>query len=357
MADEIERARDGMRANEHRLESAAGELTLISRMDGFLHASRSIEEASKVVSEAAQELFAGAAGALYLTNHSRNLLEEHAAWGASPPREPSFAPEACWALRLGQGHVVAGGEPRCAHAGDDGRTYVCQPLVAAGETLGIVHVLDGRPEDGAAAAAMLAECARKARLLAEHVGPAVANLNLQERLRNLSIRDPLTGAYNRRYMDEALQQELQRARRASYELAVVMLDIDHFKRFNDNFGHDGGDAVLSALGAYLRQRTRSSDIVCRFGGEEFALVLSPTAKQGARERAEQIRAGMAEMVLTHAGRNLGTVTISLGLALFPEHASDPAALVKCADLALYQAKRGGRNRVVMFGDDDTPPAT
>jgi diguanylate cyclase (GGDEF)-like protein len=127
-----------------------------------------------------------------------------------------------------------------------------------------------------------------------------------------------------------------------------MIDIDHFKKFNDNFGHDGGDAVLRVLGDFFRKHVRGSDIACRYGGEEFMLILSPSAAEGARQRAEKIREGAGLLRVPHASQDLGIITLSLGVAIFPDHAPDPAALIKAADVALYQAKRDGRNRVVMW---------
>jgi diguanylate cyclase (GGDEF)-like protein len=175
----------------------------------------------------------------------------------------------------------------------------------------------------------------------------IANLKLRESMRNLSIRDPLTDLYNRRYMEEALAQEMHRSKRNKAQLAAIMIDIDHFKQFNDNFGHDGGDAVLRTLGEFLKKHVRGSDIACRYGGEEFILILSPTTAEGARLRAEKIREGASQLKVSHANRDLGAITLSMGVGIFPDHASDAAGLIKAADLALYRAKRGGRNQVVL----------
>ncbi len=165
-------------------------------------------------------------------------------------------------------------------------------------------------------------------------------------MRNLSVRDPLTGLFNRRYMQETLAQEQHRATRNKTQLAVIMIDIDHFKQFNDKFGHDGGDAVLRALGGFLKNHVRRSDIVCRFGGEEFALILSPSTTEGALSRAEKIRAAIGRLKVHHANQDLGAITLSFGVAIFPDNAGDSASLIKAADVALYQAKHQGRNRVV-----------
>ena len=165
----------------------------------------------------------------------------------------------------------------------------------------------------------------------------------------MSVRDSLTGLYNRRYMDETLIHELHRAKRNGEQVAVLMLDIDHFKRFNDSFGHEAGDAVLQELGRYLRSSTRGGDIACRYGGEEFALILPSSTQQEGARRAEEIRQGVKLLTLVDKKRSLGEINVSLGVAVFPDHGTEPAALLKAADSALYQAKRSGRDRVVLFG--------
>ena len=135
-----------------------------------------------------------------------------------------------------------------------------------------------------------------------------------------------------------------------------MIDIDHFKQFNDNFGHDGGDAILRAFGAFFEKHVRGGDIACRYGGEEFILILSPSTVEGAQLRAEKIREDAGLLSVSHANRDLGAITLSLGVAIFPDHASEAAALVKAADVALYQAKGGGRNRVVMSAQTAPQPS-
>ena len=239
---------------------------------------------------------------------------------------------------------------------DDGHMYVCLPLLAQGETLGILYLADGPVSNDKADEARMAEKCKLAKILADNIGLGIANLKLRESMRNMSIRDPLTGLFNRRYMQEALAQEQHRARRNAAKLAIIMIDIDHFKRFNDSFGHDGGDAVLRALGAFLKNNVRGSDVACRYGGEEFALILSPSTQEGARQRAEKIREGAALLSVSHANQPLGAVTLSLGVAIFPDDASEAEAIVKAADVALYQAKRGGRNRVFMSEENTGPIA-
>ena len=166
-------------------------------------------------------------------------------------------------------------------------------------------------------------------------------------LQEQAITDPLTGLLNRRYLREYLPRELTRARRNGASLAVIMIDIDYFKRINDTFGHEAGDLVLRELGALLRSHIRASDLACRFGGEEFALVLSDASLEGAMQKAEAIRVSVKGLDLKYRDQPLGRITASLGVALFPGHAEDADSLMRVADEALYHAKGGGRDRAVV----------
>src|SRR6267378_3199046 len=176
---------------------------------------------------------------------------------------------------------------------------------------------------------------------------ALALQQREQKLQEQAISDPLTGLYNRRYLNEFLPRELVRCRRSAAPLAVMLIDLDHFKRVNDSFGHEAGDVVLKAIAALLKGKVRGSDIACRYGGEEFALILPETGLDAAVRRAEVIRLAIARLVLSHAGTPLGKITTSLGIALFPDHGEDSDALLRAADVALYAAKGAGRDRVVV----------
>ena len=183
--------------------------------------------------------------------------------------------------------------------------------------------------------------------VAEHVGLALANLMLRSDLRQLSIRDPLTGLFNRRYMEETLQIEIRRAERKEHSIGVIMLDIDHFKTFNDRFGHAAGDELLQSLGTLIRTNLRAGDIACRYGGEEFVLILPEASEGAARQRAEDLRERAHRMEVRHLDTVLGPVSISLGVGMYPDHGRTPRPLLASADAALYRAKEGGRDRVVI----------
>jgi diguanylate cyclase (GGDEF)-like protein len=188
--------------------------------------------------------------------------------------------------------------------------------------------------------------------MGEQIGLAMANFRLRETLRNQSIRDPLTNLFNRRYVQESLEREVHRARRNKRPVSVVMLDVDHFKSFNDTFGHDAGDAVLKAVAGVFKSNVRKEDIVCRYGGEEFMLVLPDASLDNAGRRAEFVRAAVEDLNLTHDGRKLDDITLSMGVASFPSHGQTWEEVVVAADSALYRAKRAGRNRVALHADPE-----
>jgi diguanylate cyclase (GGDEF)-like protein len=176
-----------------------------------------------------------------------------------------------------------------------------------------------------------------------------------QELQEQAISDPLTGLYNRRYLSEFLSRELVRAKRSATPVAVILIDLDRFKRVNDTFGHEAGDVVLTAVGALLKSKVRGSDIACRYGGEEFALIMPQADVDAAGRRAEEVRAGVAALAPTHHGKSLGKLTASFGIALFPDHARDIDSLLRAADVALYAAKGAGRNRIMISSAGDAGP--
>jgi diguanylate cyclase (GGDEF)-like protein len=186
---------------------------------------------------------------------------------------------------------------------------------------------------------------QRLRAMTDRIGPALANLKLRDALRELALRDGLTGLYNRRYLEDALNRELHRAERSGKPVSVVMIDIDHFKPFNDKYGHDAGDFVLNALARAITKSIRPSDIACRYGGEELAIVLPEANLDCARERVEQIRLAIRDTNLTHLGQALPAPTASFGIAVYPTNGTKSTDLLKAADQALYRAKQEGRDRV------------
>jgi diguanylate cyclase (GGDEF)-like protein len=182
--------------------------------------------------------------------------------------------------------------------------------------------------------------------VADQLGLAVANLKLRETLRNQSIRDPLTGLFNRRYLEETLEREIKRAERGRGAVGVVMLDLDRFKNFNDTFGHNVGDMLLAELGRLLQTSIRTSDVACRYGGEEFVLVIPDADVEVTCQRAERVREAVKRLFVSCRGQSVGSVTVSAGVAAYPTHGVTAEALVQAADAALYRAKSDGRDRVI-----------
>jgi diguanylate cyclase (GGDEF)-like protein len=220
-------------------------------------------------------------------------------------------------------------------------------MMAQGETLGVLSVGTARAGDFS-----LAEH-RTLQTITEQLSLALANLLMQETLRNQSLRDALTGLFNRRYLDDALAREIGRARRNTIPLSVIMIDLDYFKRFNDTNGHEGGDALLAEFGQTLSRVVRGEDIACRFGGEEFAVILPGADLAAAIQRAEELRTAVTRMSVKLRGATLAPVTASLGVASLHDHGKTGPDLLKAADEALYEAKKEGRNRVAMaqrFGE-------
>ncbi len=176
---------------------------------------------------------------------------------------------------------------------------------------------------------------------------ALSNLKLREALREQSIRDSLTGLYNRRYMEAVLKQQLIRVTRQLHPLGIIMIDIDNFKNFNDTYGHAAGDALLRRLGQFLQSHIRGEDIACRYGGEEFILIMPDSSLEVVKKRAEHVRREVRQLRVPDADNTSEGITLSLGVALYPQHARTLDTVVRAADQALYRAKREGRDRVVV----------
>jgi diguanylate cyclase (GGDEF)-like protein len=329
-----------------RLEHNARMDAQLSQLTNLLHSCVTPDEANKIVSHYARQLFPNNAGALYVFKSSRNLVEIAAEWGDSEPHEPAFAPDQCWALRQGQLYEVQNPQVTviCPHARHPG-PYVCLPMMAHGEVLALLHVHSGAGADVTSDAGQRLLL----RTFAEQIALALSNLKLRDALRQQSVRDPLTGLFNRRYLEETLAIEIARAKRNGEPFSFVMLDLDHFKRFNDTHGHEAGDAVLQAIGRFLQRFVRGGDIACRYGGEEFSLILPGTSLPAAQQRAVQLCEEIRALRVEFRGESLGPLTLSAGVATFPDHGETVEFVLQTADMALYQAKAAGRDRAVVAG--------
>ena len=327
------------------LEQRNREITLLTDLSDILQACLTFKDAYTAIATMVQPLFPNTSGGLYLISSSKNLVEAVTTWGSPPePSSSLFTPHECWALRRGRTHLVNSNQVGllCPHLQQPllAAESLCVPMMAQGEAIGILLLC--APELGQLTAAKK----QLAITVAEHIALALANLKLRETLQDQSIRDPITGLFNRRYMEESLDREIQRCERKRQALSIIMLDVDHFKRFNDTFGHEAGDIVLRELGQFLQRYVRGSDIACRYGGEEFTLILPEASLEVCRKRAEQLRQGVRHLNLQHRHHPLGAITLSIGVACFPEHGLSSEVVIRAADTALYRAKQQGRDRVV-----------
>lgn len=347
MAKDLRESRENGLKYSRELEGHNHKIHLLSQMSELLQSCNKLEEAYTVIGQSAKQLFAADSGALYILNASRKLLEETAVWGDHPPKNQVFSIEDCWALRRGQSHEVSEYHSglRCLHVEGDINAYICMPIIAQGEMIGIFNVLISLSGNAQSDEQLLKERRYVATSITERIGVAIANLRLRDTLKNLSVRDPLTSLFNRRYMEETLEREISRAGRKGITIGVIMLDIDYFKNFNDTFGHDIGDTILAELGKFLQKNIRGSDIACRYGGEEFMIILPDASLEMTLQRAEFLRKTVKELQSWHNLRPMKTITLSFGIAVFPEHGQTIEKLLKASDTALYQAKKEGRNRV------------
>jgi diguanylate cyclase (GGDEF)-like protein/PAS domain S-box-containing protein len=339
------------------LEGRNREINVLNEMGKLLEACRSREEAYPVISGQMEKLIPVHSGALFLLNGEAGRLEAAASWGEDPnPAEP-FAPQDCWGIQNGGLYVVNTTHPGkyCRHiktgSGKE-PACLCIPLIAQGETMGLLTLENQQPRGGSET--LPESKLQLAVIAADHIALALANLTLRETLRVQSIRDALTGLFNRRYLEESLLRELARAKRKTTALGVVMLDVDHLKLVNDSFGHEAGDTLLHSIGEWLHANTRAEDISCRYGGDEFVLILPDATLESTRLRAEQICEGIRHLRIFHHEQSLGAATVSVGIAAYPEHGQTRDALLAAADSALYKAKSGGRNSVVVAAEKKPP---
>jgi len=291
---------DLKRAFAHK-EERMQQIMLLDELSRSLQGCHSMPELAQAVARHATALFPGSSGAL-LQCLARDRIEPLHAWGAALPSEQ----------------------------------MITLPLMSNHENLGILNLGGIGDYDPWTATS-----------LAERAAAGMAAVRRQEQLRSRAMRDALTGLYNRRFLEEAMLIEQRRALRRGTSIGVLILDIDHFKRFNDTYGHDAGDILLRGMGALLRRAVREGDMPCRYGGEEFVVILPGADLAGTRQRAEALRTAIAQWNPQRDGQSLGPVSVSVGVAVLPLHGRDWSKVLKAADQALYESKHGGRNRVTV----------
>jgi len=352
--EEVRLANAGLSNLVRKLEVKGAQETILAELRTFLQACSSAREIAPVIAHSMRRLFPNSDGALSLMSSSGTDFETAVRWGdaAEEPDETELSLDSCWALRRGCLHVVA--DPKsgliCPHMRHLAATaYVCMPLTANGKVLGLLHLRSRAAAPPAEAHEMIATLEGISSMLSEMLSLSISNLQMSETLLMQSIRDPLTGLFNRRYMEETLEREIYRAARNKKQFSVVMVDIDHFKTVNDLHGHAAGDLVLTELAALLRSQMRGGDIPCRYGGDELTLVLLESSLEDTVAWCRGLKEKIKKLKLGYLGREIGPIGLSLGVSVYPANGPKVDDLLQAADDALYRAKQEGRDRVVPAG--------
>lgn len=320
----------------------AREVRLLGELNEWLQSSRSLDELFDMVAKFMTHILPDAEGSVYVYSNSRDVLDGSASWNGGTHKE-HIHPDGCWGLRRGRTYEYGATEVDfvCEHAEPhDGRPYFCFPILAHGETVGLMHLRAQHDcEDS------FGQNKKLAQMCAEQISMAIANVRMRDQLHDQSVRDPLTGLFNRRHMTDQLRKLISRSQASGSTVSLLAVDVDHFKKFNDNHGHDAGDMVLRAVGSVLQQSCDGDEIACRMGGEEFTLILPDSSPADVLARAEKLRKAVEDIAVRYGEKTLPRITISLGVAHYPTHGTMPQDLMRSADDALYDAKARGRNQV------------
>jgi diguanylate cyclase (GGDEF)-like protein len=328
-----------------KIEQAVDEVATLRRLSDFLQSSMTVEEASSIVASHMNSLFMNTSGGLYLITDGFIDLTLMSSWGEFKT-ETVIQPNDCWGMRRGRSFVrhASDASPACAHFGGvNPHGSLCLPLMGQNEIIGMLCLQASKNEK----TYFTSDIQNLAIACADSVALALANLRLRERLHNQSVRDPLTGLFNRRYLEETLARETHRASRSQNPLCVIMFEVDDFKIYNNTFGHEAGDYVLRKVADTMRVNLRRSDFPCRYGGDEFTLLLPETTLQDGAHRAEELRKSIEVLALSYNNQALGQVTVRMGVAAYPKHGETGEAVLKVADDASYRARAIGKNCVVV----------
>jgi diguanylate cyclase (GGDEF)-like protein len=323
---------------------------MLAQLDEWLQSCKSLDELYMIVRAFMGRLLPGSKGELYIYSNSRDVLDGMCNWNTRDLHQ-SITADSCWSLRRGRAYEY-NADGLCFHCDHvtahhhevEVAEYICVPIVAHGDTVGLLHIRFDHEHQGAA---RIADTGAFAVRCGEHISLAIANAKLRDELRDQSIRDPLTGLYNRRYFLDAMRREVSISERRTSCFGLISFDADRFKTFNDNHGHDAGDMVLRAIGAKLTEIMTAGEICCRFGGEEFAVLVPAAGLEETAALAERLREAIFMMQVRYMDGYLSRVSISVGVAAFPASGMQPHEILRRADEALYRAKEGGRNRVVV----------
>jgi diguanylate cyclase (GGDEF)-like protein len=324
---------------------------LLGELGEWLQSCKSLDELYKVIARFMETLFSGSEGELFVYNNSRDVLESACYWKACSAKNHIDADD-CWALRRGRIFKYGFGivDFPCSHVHADkadGGPYVCLPIVAHGDTVGLLHIDFTDWVDSEMNSQQADEDTIKfAIMCSEQISLAIANVRLRDELRDQSTKDPLTGLFNRRYFLESCRNAFASAQRNNGSVGIISCDADNFKHFNDTHGHDAGDMVLRAVSKIMQTHCANIGVPCRYGGEEFTIVLPDTSLEASVEFAELIRAEVSELSIRYGDSKLPNISISVGVANYPQFGQTPQDVLSAADQALYKAKAQGANCVV-----------
>lgn len=322
----------------------------LNNMNEILQLCHNSIEAYPIICQTAKELFPGLSGGLAIFNKVTNTLELMGKWGIHTPMKSVFNLSDCWGFRAGKTYIVKNpnSEPICHHfEGFPLGGYMCVPLIVQNNVIGVLSFNTSSEH------ALTSYQQQIINNLSEIVKLSLANIHLNEKLREQAIHDPLTGMLNRRYLYEWLPYALENTIKTQKPLCIAIADLDHFKRINDRFGHDAGDEVLKFFGNLLNKSIRSSDVACRFGGEEFIIAFIGSDIEHARPLLEHIRNGIKNSTIQLGNQTLPPISVSIGLAEAPRDGRNTNDIIKAADAALYTAKESGRDRIVAASSKET----
>jgi diguanylate cyclase (GGDEF)-like protein/PAS domain S-box-containing protein len=325
------------------LEQRTRDMTLLNEMGDILRACLTTEEIYEVIVRISQEVFPVQGGALFVMGPLRNLVESVAEWRDASQIKPTFTPDECWALRRGRIHWVEDTKTGllCKHLqSPHPKGYICVPMMAQSEAVGVLHLTHSDESQMSEAKQRLAAA------MAERIAMALSNLRLHETLRNQSIRDPLTGLFNRSFMQESLELELRRSARSHNALSVIMITLDGFQNISENYGLDTGEFTLHRTGALLQSNIRKGDIVCRFSGHTFVAVLTQCTHEVGRQRAERFRKLLKTLEIKNNIGKIAPISASLGLVTYPDHGQTVETLMSSAEAAVSRARNNGGDCVV-----------
>jgi diguanylate cyclase (GGDEF)-like protein len=342
---EAKEAKKELELSLNELKNRHREINLLRDLGVDFQTCQTIENALVLIKKYGQLLLPNTTGVLYLMN-AEKYLSLALYWGDGQLKESIVNVHDNTSTSIAATNTekeFLDNFVRKNNPSNEFSPMICMPLLVQENMIGLMYIHqhhENHPHDN--------NLYLLASIFCEQITISISYIKLQEKLRDQSNLDPLTGLYNRRYMEETLAARLSDLKKQPGSLSIMMIDVDHFKNFNDNHGHDAGDAILISLSELIRKHVRTFDFACRFGGEEFIVILPRTPKQSAIERAKQLHERVRQLRVKHNTVLLDAVTISIGIATYPEDGEDMLKLIKAADLALYQAKNTGRDKTVIY---------